>query len=91
VDEVAADAAHSVGIDLRVEGAIASGSLERAQGPSNAYSFRLEHNHVSIPVRFAGALPDTIRSGSTVVAMGHFVAGGTFVAREVTGKYDYHY
>jgi cytochrome c-type biogenesis protein CcmE len=45
----------------------------------------------SIPVRYAGILPDLFKEGRGVVAQGHLGDDGGFVATEVLAKHDENY
>ena len=45
----------------------------------------------SVPVRFAGILPDLFKEGRGVVAQGHLNDDGSFIAAEVLAKHDENY
>ena len=53
--------------------------------------FALTDTAESVPVVFAGILPDLFREGQGVVAMGRLDESGTFVADEVLAKHDENY
>lgn len=76
--------------DFRIGGMVVEGSVERGGDDLNV-RFALTDNAESVPVRFAGILPDLFREGQGIVAMGKLDADGTFVASEVLAKHDENY
>ncbi len=78
------------GRNLRLGGLVETGSVERAAG-STEVRFRVTDLQHTVPVVYAGALPDLFREGQGVVAQGQFTADGVFHAREVLAKHDENY
>jgi len=76
--------------DFRIGGMVVEGSVERG-GDDLDVRFALTDRAESVPVRFAGILPDLFREGQGIVAMGKLDADGTFVASEVLAKHDENY
>jgi cytochrome c-type biogenesis protein CcmE len=76
--------------NLRLGGLVETGSVERVAG-STEVRFRVTDMQHTVPVVFAGALPDLFREGQGVVAQGQFTADGVFHAREVLAKHDENY
>ena len=72
---------------VRLGGLVEEGSLERA---ADGVVFRVTDLKTTVPVRYAGALPDLFREGQGVVCEGYFRAG-TFVADNVLAKHDENY
>jgi cytochrome c-type biogenesis protein CcmE len=85
VDEVLAEPQRFVGTELRVEGTVQAGTIENQPG-SREYRFRVERNNQSLPVHYAGIIPDTFRDGIGVTVRGRLDAHGSFEAREVVAK-----
>lgn len=54
-------------------------------------AFVVEDGEASVPVRYAGIVPDLFVEGSGVVAEGHLEADGTFVASNILAKHDENY
>jgi cytochrome c-type biogenesis protein CcmE len=75
---------------FRVGGLVSPGSLQRAPG-SLEVRFVVTDNQHSIPVRYAGLLPDLFSEGKGVVAHGRLDGQGGFVAEEVLAKHDENY
>ena len=73
---------------FRVGGLVEPGSVQRRDG--KAY-FTLTDGAHSVPVAFAGALPDLFREGQGIVADGALNGEGVFVAHEVLAKHDENY
>ena len=76
--------------NLRLGGLVEVGSVERVAG-STEVRFRVTDMQHTVPVVFAGALPDLFREGQGVVAQGQFSSDGVFHAREVLAKHDENY
>ncbi|MGL6210687.1 MAG: cytochrome c maturation protein CcmE [Paracoccaceae bacterium] len=70
---------------FRLGGLVEEGSVIRGQ--SEIVEFRVTDTNASIPVRFAGVLPDLFAEGQGMVALGQMDAN-TFVATEVLAKHD---
>ncbi|TAK55509.1 MAG: cytochrome c maturation protein CcmE [Gammaproteobacteria bacterium] len=75
---------------FRVGGLVSPGSLQRAPG-SLEVRFVVTDNQHSIPVRYAGLLPDLFSEGKGVVAHGRLDGQGGFIAEEVLAKHDENY
>ena len=78
---------------FRIGGMVVEGSVERGGDGEGGLGVRFEVTDTaeSVPVVFAGILPDLFREGQGVVAMGRLEEGGTFVADEVLAKHDENY
>ena len=75
---------------LRVGGLVEQGSLSRVAG-SPEVRFNVTDLEKSIPVVFAGILPDLFREGQGVVANGRLGPDGVFRASEVLARHDENY
>jgi cytochrome c-type biogenesis protein CcmE len=75
---------------LRVGGLVQAGSVQRDDG-SLAVRFVLTDQAHSVPVRYAGVLPDLFAAGKGAIAQGRLDADGTLVATEVLAKHDENY
>jgi len=73
---------------LRLGGLVVDGSVERGQG--EVVRFAVTDGGASVPVSFAGVLPDLFREGQGIIAEGR-MADGRFVADEVLAKHDENY
>lgn len=79
---------------FRLGGLVEVGSIERAAGNGSRnveVRFRITDLEKSVPVVYAGILPDLFREGQGVVANGHLGPDGVFVAREILAKHDENY
>ncbi len=74
------------GVEFRLGGLVAEGSLQRGQGVT--VTFAVTDKVASIPVRYTGLLPDLFREGQGVIAQGRIDATGTFVAVSILAKHD---
>ncbi len=72
---------------FRIGGVVQEGSVRR-DGVN--VSFVVTDTAKSVPVRYAGILPDLFKEGKGVVAQGK-LEGNVFVAREVLAKHDENY
>ena len=70
---------------FRIGGLVEAGSVVRGQGET--VSFRITDGAASIPVTYAGILPDLFTECEASVAMGRW-DGSTFAATEVLAKHD---
>ena len=70
---------------FRIGGLVEVGSLVRGQGQIT--SFRVTDGGASVPVTFAGILPDLFEEGQGMVGTGSYV-DGVFVASEILAKHD---
>lgn len=79
------------GRSLRLGGLVLAGSVRRTvrNGQPTAL-FRVTDGKNSVPVSYAGILPDLFREGQGVVALGRMTPDG-FVASEVLAKHDEKY
>ena len=75
---------------LRIGGLVEQGSVQRVGG-STEIRFNVTDLEKSVPVVFAGALPDLFREGQGVVANGRLGADGIFRASEVLARHDENY
>jgi cytochrome c-type biogenesis protein CcmE len=79
----------AAGQRFRLGGLVADGSLKRGDG--TRVRFVVTDQHKTIPVIFAGILPDLFREGQGVVAEGKLDANGHFRADSVLAKHDEKY
>lgn len=77
------------GTAFRIGGLVAPGSVRR--GPGTQIRFVVTDGRATVPVAYAGALPDLFREGQGVVASGTLEDGGTFTASEILAKHDERY
>ena len=70
---------------FRIGGLVEAGSLVRGQ--SEVITFAVTDTNVTVPVRFAGVLPDLFAEGAGMVGTGS-MEGDTFVATEILAKHD---
>lgn len=78
------------GEHFRLGGMVEKGSVKRAPG-SLEVSFVVTDFKHQVPVVYDKVLPDLFREGTGVVAHGHMMSNGTFVADEVLAKHDEKY
>ena len=85
-------AAGTVAVDqrFRLGGLVANGSVE-AETDGVAVHFVVTDTVHTIPVTYAGILPDLFREGQGVVAHGRLDTDGIFVADELLAKHDENY
>lgn len=78
------------GKQFRVGGLVVEGSVIR---PDNDLTVQFEVTDTvhSVPVRYAGILPDLFRDGQGVVVKGKLNPNGIFEATEVLAKHDENY
>ncbi|WP_284125044.1 cytochrome c maturation protein CcmE [Parerythrobacter aestuarii] len=75
---------------VRLGGMVQAGSLETlADGVTVA--FVVGDGEATVPVRYAGILPDLFVEGSGVVAEGRYQPDGTFEADNLLAKHDENY
>lgn len=70
---------------FRIGGLVEQGSLVRGQG--DLVRFHVTDGGASIPVTFAGILPDLFEEGQGMVGQGRYI-NGTFEAIEILAKHD---
>jgi cytochrome c-type biogenesis protein CcmE len=73
---------------FRIGGLVEVGSLTRGQGET--VTFKVTDTNASVPVRYAGVLPDLFAEGAGMVGTGE-MQGNTFIAREILAKHDEEY
>ncbi len=89
VDEFAAKSETYIDKNVRINGMVASGSLQ-SETKTFTYKFTLtENDHpqslVSLPVVYQGAVPDAFKEGADVVVEGKYTSG-TFFASNILTK-----
>ena len=84
--------AHPPGPDkgARRGGMVRNGSLKTAADGVTMH-FIVDDGTAQVPVTFAGLAPDLFREGSWVVAEGHMMKDGNFVADNLLAKHDESY
>ena len=85
-----AEAPVTPGQAIRLGGLVEEGSVER-QPDGVSISFRVTDRLESVPVRYAGLVPDLFREGQGVIADGRMQADGTFAADTLLAKHDENY
>lgn len=70
---------------VRLGGLVAVGSVERR---GREVTFLVTDNAASVPVAYAGILPDLFREGQGVVVEGNLGVDGRFLAHTVLAKHD---
>jgi cytochrome c-type biogenesis protein CcmE len=75
---------------VRLGGMVKVGSLKTAPDGVTMH-FLVDDGKAEVPVTFAGIAPDLFREGSGVVAEGHMMKDGTFVASNLLAKHDENY
>ncbi|WP_018001261.1 cytochrome c maturation protein CcmE [Paracoccus sp. N5] len=83
-----AESPPSAGEVFRLGGLVEEGTLIRGAGET--VSFSVTDGGASIPVRFAGVLPDLFAEGQGMIGTGR-MEGDTFVATEILAKHDESY
>ena len=78
------------GQPIRLGGLVEEDSVARAADGVTT-TFRVTDRLESVPVRYAGIVPDLFREGQGVIADGRMDAGGTFVADTLLAKHDENY
>jgi len=74
---------------IRLGGLVEKGSVKR--GENETIQFSVTDTVKTIPVRYAGVLPDLFREGQGVVTEGALGGDGMFVAESVLAKHDENY
>jgi cytochrome c-type biogenesis protein CcmE len=69
---------------------VKAGSLKTAADGITMH-FVVDDGKAQVPVTFAGIAPDLVKEGSGVVAEGHMMKDGTFVADNLLAKHDENY
>lgn len=74
---------------IRLGGMVQEGSLQYADALSVQFIVTdLQH---TVPVTYAGILPDLFREGQGIVALGHLNTQQIFVAEQILAKHDEKY
>ncbi|MDE2452804.1 MAG: cytochrome c maturation protein CcmE [Burkholderiales bacterium] len=76
------------GRTFRIGGLVQAGSLQRH---GVTVDFLVTDTAKTVPVRFAGVLPDLFKEGKGAVVQGKLGPDGVFVASEVLAKHDENY
>jgi cytochrome c-type biogenesis protein CcmE len=79
-----------LGRAVRLGGMVEGGSVKRATDGITVH-FVVTDGQATIPVVFAGIVPDLFREKSGVVAEGQFQPNGSFVASNLLAKHDERY
>jgi cytochrome c-type biogenesis protein CcmE len=87
--QVASGAAER-GRPFRMGGLVAVGSVQRVPGSMTVH-FTLTDMQKSVPITYAGILPDLFREGQGIVVHGALGDDGSFTADEVLAKHDQKY
>ncbi|WDI30862.1 cytochrome c maturation protein CcmE [Hyphococcus flavus] len=77
------------GARIRLGGMVVEGSL--AHGEGLEITFRVTDGEATLPVTYAGIVPDLFREGQGMIAQGSFNADGVFVAETILAKHDENY
>lgn len=75
---------------VRLGGMVQAGSLKTLEDGITV-AFVVGDGDATVPVRFAGILPDLFVEGSGVVAEGKYQTDGTFLADNLLAKHDENY
>jgi cytochrome c-type biogenesis protein CcmE len=71
---------------IRLGGLVEQGSVQR--GADSKVRFRVTDSVQTVPVVYAGLLPDLFREGQGIVAQGAFLPDRSFRATQVLAKHD---
>ena len=82
------EAPPAAGEVFRIGGLVETGTLVRGEGESVRFS--VTDGGASVPVVFAGVLPDLFNEGQGMIGTGSYV-DGTFQATEILAKHDEDY
>ncbi len=78
------------GQPLRLGGLVEEDSVRRS-ADGLTLDFRVTDRLATIPVRYAGIVPDLFREGQGVIADGRLDTAGTFIADNLLAKHDENY
>ncbi|MGB3724019.1 MAG: cytochrome c maturation protein CcmE [Pacificimonas sp.] len=78
------------GQPLRLGGLVEENSVSRSSD-GLTLRFRVTDRLATVPVRYAGIVPDLFREGQGVIADGEMDAAGTFMADSLLAKHDENY
>lgn len=73
---------------FRIGGLVEEGSIIRGEGQE--ISFVVTDGNKTVPVKFAGILPDLFAEGQGMIATGN-MENGVFIASEILAKHDEEY
>jgi cytochrome c-type biogenesis protein CcmE len=71
---------------IRLGGLVEAGSVKRGEGTQ--VSFVVTDGEKSVPVTYAGILPDLFREGQGIITEGTLATDGVFAADTVLAKHD---
>ncbi len=74
---------------IRLGGLVQNGSLVHGDGLE--ITFRVTDGDATLPVAYAGIVPDLFREGQGVIAQGAFDEEGVFHAKTILAKHDENY
>ena len=87
VNEVIAKGQAAVGPNLRIEGTVTTGTVQKgAAGRSLAFTISDNVSKAGIPVTYSGVIPDTFKEGTDVVVEGVLDSSGAFQATTIMTK-----
>ncbi|HJX12791.1 MAG TPA: cytochrome c maturation protein CcmE [Dehalococcoidales bacterium] len=87
VNEVLAQADSLQGENVRVHGSVEAGSIvSEAQNTRLKFTLKDYETEGSLPVVYAGVVPDTFKDDAEVVVEGRLEAGGVFRAHTLLAK-----
>ncbi len=78
------------GYPFRVGGLVVKGSVER-EPDSVKVRFLITDGSATVPIVYAGILPDLFREGQGIISIGQMNGQGVFEASEVLAKHDENY
>ena len=81
----------SEGREVKVGGWVEPGSLAYSDDGATMLFTVIDNSDSVINVSFTGIAPDLFREGQGVVAIGRFIADGSFIARQILAKHDENY
>lgn len=76
------------GETFRLGGLVEKGTLKRGEGET--ITFSVTDGGATVPVKFAGVLPDLFKEGQGMIGTGK-MEDGVFVAEEILAKHDENY
>ena len=85
VDELLTDSNLTAEQNVRVQGTVEVGSVQKNDDARQVY-FVLSHNNYSIPVVYSGIIPDAFQENNDAVVEGNIEQDGTFRAHTITVK-----
>jgi cytochrome c-type biogenesis protein CcmE len=85
IGEFATQQSHLVGQSIRVSGPLDQSSIQLDQ-KTLELKFNIKENDTVLPVVYRGVVPDTLKTGESVVAEGHLDSNGVFQADNILVK-----